>query len=101
MSSVYVIASGKGGVGKSTLTVNLATLLARAGHSVALIDADIGLRGLDLFLNLEDQIVFDLVDVASGKCGLPQALCSGPICRIWICSRRPSFPGSGIWSRRS
>lgn len=78
MSSVYVIASGKGGVGKSTLTVNLATLLARAGHSVALIDADIGLRGLDLFLNLEDQIVFDLVDVASGKCGLPQALISVP-----------------------
>ncbi len=76
MSSVYLFASGKGGVGKSTVTANLATLLARAGYSVALIDADIGLRSQDAFLGMENRVVYDLVDVAAGKCLLSQALLS-------------------------
>lgn len=76
MSSVYLFASGKGGVGKSTVTANLATLLARAGYHVALIDADIGLRSQDAFLGMENRVVYDLVDVARGKCLLSQALLS-------------------------
>ncbi len=76
MSSVYLFASGKGGVGKSTVTANLATLLARAGYTVALIDADIGLRSQDAFLGMENRVVYDLVDVAGGKCLLSQALLS-------------------------
>ncbi len=76
MSSVYLFASGKGGVGKSTVTANLATLLARAGYTVALIDADIGLRSQDAFLGMENRVVYDLVDVALGKCLLSQALLS-------------------------
>ncbi len=76
MSSVYLFASGKGGVGKSTVTANLATLLARSGKRVALIDTDIGLRSLDTFLGMENRVVYDLVDVARGKCLLSQALLS-------------------------
>ena len=76
MSTVTVFASGKGGVGKSTITANLATLLARAGYSVALIDADIGLRSLDALLGMENRVVYDLVDVARGRCLLSQALLS-------------------------
>ena len=76
MSSVTVFASGKGGVGKSTVTANLATLLARAGYTVALVDTDIGLRSLDALLGLENRVVFDLVDVAQGRCLLSQALLS-------------------------
>ena len=73
---MYVFASGKGGVGKSTLAANLATLLARSGFQVALIDADIGLRSLDTLLGLENRVVYDLVDVARGHCRLEQALLS-------------------------
>ncbi|MBV8639704.1 MAG: septum site-determining protein MinD [Candidatus Eremiobacteraeota bacterium] len=69
-----VITSGKGGVGKTTTTANVGAALAKRGHRVILIDADIGLRNLDLVLGLEKRIVFDLVEVAEGRCQLRQAL---------------------------
>ena len=74
MSEVYVITSGKGGVGKTTTTANLGVGLASHGKKVALIDADIGLRNLDVVMGLENRIVFDLVDVVEGNCRLKQAL---------------------------
>ena len=76
MSKVMLFASGKGGVGKSTITANLAVHLARLGRSVVLVDADIGLRSLDLFLGLENRVVYDLLDAAHGRCMLSQALLS-------------------------
>lgn len=68
MGKVIVVTSGKGGVGKTTATANIGAGLASQGHSVVLIDTDIGLRNLDLVLGLENRIVFDLVDVVEGKC---------------------------------
>ena len=69
-----MIASGKGGVGKSTLAAALAVGLAMREQRVAVVDADIGLRSLDVMLGLENHIVYDLVDVIRGACKLKQAL---------------------------
>ncbi|GAB4210504.1 MAG: septum site-determining protein MinD [Synechococcales cyanobacterium] len=74
MSRVIVITSGKGGVGKTTVTANLGTALARQGQTVAVIDADFGLRNLDLLLGLENRVVYTAVEVISGECRLEQAL---------------------------
>ncbi|ACV64065.1 septum site-determining protein MinD [Desulfofarcimen acetoxidans DSM 771] len=74
MGEVIVVTSGKGGVGKTTTTANIGTGLAAVGHKVALVDADIGLRNLDVVLGLENRIVYDLVDVVNGNCRLRQAL---------------------------
>ena len=71
---VITITSGKGGVGKTTTTANLGIALARLGKQVAVVDADIGLRNLDVILGLENRVVYDLVDVVEGACGIRQAL---------------------------
>ncbi|WAM32871.1 septum site-determining protein MinD [Caldicellulosiruptor morganii] len=74
MGEVYVITSGKGGVGKTTTTANVGTYLSILGKKVLLIDADIGLRNLDVVMGLENRIVFDIVDVVEGRCKPKQAL---------------------------
>jgi septum site-determining protein MinD len=74
MGEVIVVTSGKGGVGKTTTTANLGTGLAQLGYKVALVDADIGLRNLDVVLGLENRIVYDITDVTGGHCRLRQAL---------------------------
>ncbi|PDV97212.1 septum site-determining protein MinD [Candidatus Chloroploca asiatica] len=74
MARVITITSGKGGVGKTTTTANLGTALAMRGARVAVMDADIGLRNLDVVMGLENRIVYDLVDVVEGRARLRQAL---------------------------
>lgn len=74
MGEIIVVTSGKGGVGKTTTVANLGAGLALAGKKVVLVDADIGLRNLDVVMGLENRIVFDLVDVTEGTCRLKQAL---------------------------
>ncbi|MBI3732731.1 MAG: septum site-determining protein MinD [Chloroflexi bacterium] len=71
---VITITSGKGGVGKTTTTANLGIALALQGKRVVCIDADIGLRNLDIVLGLENRIVYDIVDVVEGRARLRQAM---------------------------
>lgn len=71
---VITITSGKGGVGKTTASANIGAALAELGHKVVCIDADIGLRNLDVVMGLENRIVYDLVDVVEGRCKLRQAM---------------------------
>ncbi|MCS6835266.1 MAG: septum site-determining protein MinD [Anaerolineae bacterium] len=73
-AKVVTITSGKGGVGKTTTTANLGVALARMGKKVTMIDADIGLRNLDVVMGLENRIVYDLVDIVEGRCRLRQAM---------------------------
>lgn len=74
MGEAIVITSGKGGVGKTTTTANIGSALALEGKKVCVIDADIGLRNLDIVLGLENRIVYDIVDVVTGVCRAKQAL---------------------------
>ena len=73
-AQVITITSGKGGVGKTTATANLAVALAMDGSKVVCVDGDIGLRNLDVILGLENRIVYDIVDVIEGRCRLKQAM---------------------------
>ena len=70
---IIAVASGKGGAGKSTVTAGLGAALSRQGRRVLLIDADEGLRCLDLMLGVSD-VVYDLGDVLGGRCTLEQAI---------------------------
>ena len=74
MSEIIVITSGKGGVGKTTTTANLGVGLAMRNNKVVLVDTDTGLRNLDLLLGLENRIMYDLVDVTSGRVTYKKAL---------------------------
>lgn len=74
LGEVIVITSGKGGVGKTTTTASLGAALALRGQRVLVIDADIGLRNLDVILGLENRIVFNIVDVAKKICKPAQAI---------------------------
>lgn len=71
---VITVSSGKGGVGKTTATANLGISLASLGKKVVVIDADIGLRNLDVIMGLENRIVYDLVDIVEGRSKLRQGM---------------------------
>ena len=74
-STRYIlICSGKGGVGKTTLTANLGIALAKQGAKTAGLDADFGRRNLDLLLGLENRIIYTAQEVLAGSCRLEQAL---------------------------
>jgi septum site-determining protein MinD len=74
VSKVVVVTSGKGGVGKTTTSANIATGIAMLGHKVATIDFDVGLRNLDLVLGIERRVVYDFINVIRGEAKLHQAL---------------------------
>lgn len=74
MAKKIVITSGKGGVGKTTVTANLGVNLSKVGFRVALVDLDFGLNNLDVVLGLENDVLYDLSDVFSGRCRVKQAL---------------------------
>ena len=74
MARKIVITSGKGGVGKTTITANLGVMLAKFGQRVLLIDVDFGLNNLDVVMGVESKVLYDLCDVLDGKCRIKQAL---------------------------
>ncbi len=73
-AEIITIASGKGGVGKTTAIASLGIALASLGQKVVCVDGDIGLRNLDVIMGLENRIVYDIVDVVEGRCRLRQAM---------------------------
>ena len=78
MARKIVITSGKGGVGKTTVVVNLAARLAQKGQRVILCDADFGLNNVDLCAGIEHLVTYDIVDVIEGRCRAKQALVKHP-----------------------
>lgn len=74
MGEAIVITSGKGGVGKTTTSANVGSALALLGKKVCMVDTDLGLRNLDVVMGLENRVIYNIVDVAEGRCLLNQAL---------------------------
>jgi septum site-determining protein MinD len=74
LGRAIVITSGKGGVGKTTTTANLGVALAKRGAKVALVDADVGLRNLDILMGLESRVRHHVLDVLEEKVELDEAL---------------------------
>ena len=81
MNEICVVTSGKGGAGKSTVTAGLGYALARMSGRVLLIDADAGLRSLDLMLGVGGTTMFDLSDVFAGRCEPVRAVYPSPVCQ--------------------
>lgn len=79
MGRKITIVSGKGGVGKTTATLGIGTALAKNGHSVCLVDLDIGLNNLDIMMNIENKIIYDLADCLKGNCRIKEALICDPL----------------------
>jgi septum site-determining protein MinD len=77
LGRAIVLTSGKGGVGKTTTTANLGTALAHRGARVVLIDADVGLRNLDIVLGLESRVTHHLLDVLEERVTVDDALVPG------------------------
>ncbi len=88
-----IVTSAKGGIGKSTAALGLAAALAKAGHRTLLADCDIGNRCLDLMAGLENDVLYDLSDVAAERCtpekalltleGIPELrFCAAPVAAI-------------------
>ena len=78
MGSVIVVTSGKGGTGKTTLTGGIGAALSRLGKRVLCLDADVGLRNLDIALGMTDAALMDFSDVMAGRCPLSRAAAPHP-----------------------
>lgn len=78
MGTVIVITSGKGGTGKTSLCGGFAVALAEQGEQVLCIDADVGLRNLDIALGMTDSVLMDFSDVMDGRCSLERAVAAHP-----------------------
>ena len=74
MARKIVITSGKGGVGKTTITTNLGVALCNLKQRVLILDVDFGLNNLDVVMGVENRVVYDVIDVLKGKCRAKQAL---------------------------
>lgn len=94
MSKITMVASGKGGVGKSTVCAMLGTALARSGKKVLIVELDMGLRCLDIILGISNRTVYDLSDVISGRCTPKDAVVRCDACEnlyVTVSPNDPSF----------
>jgi len=80
---IVVFTSGKGGVGKTTLSTSVAYVLAEAGKKVLLVDLDTGLRNIDILLSVSDKITYNLYDVTEKKVPWQKALVS-PVQNLYV-----------------
>ena len=78
MGTAYVVASGKGGTGKTSFVAGVGSALAWSGHRTLCIDADIGLRNLDIALGMTDRVLMNFADVIAGRCSLEKAAVQHP-----------------------
>ena len=76
MPSTYAVTSGKGGVGKTNIVLNLSMALMEAGRKVLILDADLGLGNLDVLLGIQPN--FTMGDLLARRCSLQEALIHGP-----------------------
>lgn len=74
MARKIVITSGKGGVGKTTVTANLGMALAKMALRIVIVDFDLALNNLDIAVEAENKVLFDVYDVIENKCRIRQAL---------------------------
>ncbi|MCH4285204.1 MULTISPECIES: septum site-determining protein MinD [Bacillota] len=81
MGEIIAVASGKGGVGKSSIVLNLGEMLGNMDKKVCLIDMDLGLKNLDYMMGLENRVLYDLKDVMEGHCSLRKAMLQDKYCR--------------------
>ena len=98
MGEVVLVCSGKGGVGKTTFAVNLSIAAAGSGLKVLLMDLNMGRRNIDIYLGMEDRILFDLGDVISGMCSLDRAIIDYDLCpglSILACPQYREIDGIG------
>ena len=97
MARSIVITSGKGGVGKTTLTANLGRGLANLGQRVVLLDTDLGLNNLDVLMDVENKVVYDIVDVIENRCRARQALIEDKITPgLFVMPSAHSYDGSAV-----
>ena len=76
MGKLICVVSGKGGTGKTTVTANVALSMAKLKHKTLVIDTDLGLRNMDLALGLQDNVMYDVLDVSEGNCKTREAVIS-------------------------
>ena len=97
MGSVIVVTSGKGGVGKTSLTAGVGTGLAGLGRVVLCIDMDVGLRNLDISLGMTDAVLMDFTDVMTGRCSLEKAVAPHPgIPNLYMLTAPLTLPGEDL-----
>ena len=91
MGKSYLITSFKGGVGKTTLSANLAMTLARHGHRVVAVDCDLESRCLDIVLGLENSALYNICDCIRGNCSIDKALVRDTRCDDLFFIAAPAF----------
>ena len=101
MGRAYLIVSGKGGTGKTTVSTSLALALAQIGRKVLIFDGDVGLRCCDLLMGMEDMIVYDAGDVLENRCTLEEAATAHPNCPSLRLLSAPQMATPGDMSKKA